>query len=132
MTNTQFSVALVHQFGDWPGEGMKLTVAEYLKGYTDLDLRRLFQWIVKHYVPKRPGPPVLAEILMMWQEIPALQGISLPEPGLSDQERQQLADELYAMLQKLIANQKIRVDQVSENAQGPPAEGLPTLDRGKG
>ncbi len=121
MNGNQFSAALVHQFGDWPGDGMKLTVAEHFKTFSELDLRRLFQWILKNYQPRRPGPPVLAEILSMWREIPAAQRIALPEPGLSDEERWQMADELYAMLQELTTEKRARK---ANEAQAAPADAI--------
>ena len=79
MNSTQFTAALIHQFGDWTGDGMKSTVAERLKDFSDSELRRLYRWILEYYQPKRPGPPVLAEILAMHAEIPPNSMLALPD-----------------------------------------------------
>lgn len=104
MTGREFAVALFHQFGDWPGDGMKSTVADYFGADNLPELDRLFKWILRYYQPKRQGPPVLAEILAFQRELPMAQGpprIEAPREEWGDtKEGDQLLRELMNKLTK--------------------------------
>lgn len=100
MTSKEFVIALAKNYGDWPGPGMKITVAEMLYRYKPKHLQKLFIYILKWYGANKPGPPVLAEILQMDRELPPydIQEL-LPPPNLTNKERKEISD-ILAKFQK--------------------------------
>jgi hypothetical protein len=101
MTSKAFVVGLMSQYGDWPGPGMKGTVAEEFRSRDAGFLEDLYRYVQVTYEPQRAGPPVLAELLRMAREMPTRSYERLPEPALTEAERTENLRRLREIQQKL-------------------------------